>query len=240
MRFTPASARAIIAGRKTTHRIPARAGDDAAHGRYRPGSDHAVCPGGAPSIGRIVITRVDRCALGTITDAQVAAEGYADLVAFVRAWLTAHDSAYRPALEHATDEEALDRFRTRHAGRETWVLSFVVDPTAPVRLLAARSEDGYVTHRYRALPDEPEAVDAAYQAALTASANRRDEDRNHMTATETRRRLNRDITDLQQRLMAARRIAQTHPNKTIQEALRLADAQLRRAASDIADNNTDD
>lgn len=231
MRFTPAAARAIIAGRKTTHRIPVRPGDGAAPGRYHPGSDHAVCPDGAPSIGRIVITRVDRCAVGTITETQAAAEGHANLVAFARAWLTTHDPAYRPALEHATDDEALDRFHTRHADRETWVLSFVVDPTAPVRLLAAHSEDGYVAHPYRALPDEPEAVDEQTQTALTSAAHQR---RTHQTNAD-RRALVREINRLRTLVRQLRDgAAATTLTPHAQTALRRAESELRRTEHQLA------
>ena len=42
-----------------------------------------------------------------------------------------------------------------------------------VRLLAARSQFGYVEDPHRAMLGEPEAVDAAYQRVLTRKAERR-------------------------------------------------------------------
>jgi hypothetical protein len=46
-----------------------------------------------------------------------------------------------------------------------------------VRLLAARSEVGYVSELHRALHDEPEAVDAATQERYSELARRRDSQR---------------------------------------------------------------
>jgi len=50
-----------------------------------------------------------------------------------------------------------------------WVITFIPDPAAQVRLLAARSEFGYTRLRAQALADEPEAVDAWTQPASPAT-----------------------------------------------------------------------
>ncbi len=107
------------------------------------------------------------------------------------------------------------------------MITFIPDPAAQVRLLAARSEFGYTRLRAQALADEPEAVDAWTQAGITRDANHRDQERQTMTAS-----------------IPAPPAATTSPtcssgswppacahrrdgtDRTTAEALRLADAQL--------------
>lgn len=172
MIFRPELARAVVRGVKSQTRRPVKAGEDRC--RYRPGGSYAVQPGRTkPSIGRIIVTRVDRRRLVEIPHEDARAEGFRSVAEFARYWLRLYDAAYRDALELATDDEVLDRWRSRFGSVEVWVISFVPDPIARPRLLHRQSERGYTAVPADALPDEPEAVEAWVQERITREANER-------------------------------------------------------------------
>jgi hypothetical protein len=92
-----------------------------------------------------------------------------------------------------------------------------VDGDRP-RLIARRSELGYVERAALALPHEPEAVDAATQAGLTLAAHRR-QVRERADAWQTGRRL---ILDGVRVVRAAR------PPRAIVGDLRVLERQVSR------------
>lgn len=172
MIFRPELARAILRGVKSQTRRPVKPGEDRC--RYRPGGSYAVQPGRTrPAIGRMIVTRVERERLVEITHDDARAEGFRGVPEFARYWLHLYDAPYRDALDLATDEEVLDRWRRRYGRVEVWAISFVLDRSATPRLLHRQSERGYATDPREALPDEPEAVDAWTQERLTREANER-------------------------------------------------------------------
>jgi hypothetical protein len=75
------------------------------------------------------------------------------------------------------------------------------------RLLARRSELGYVDRTAKALPDEPEAVPASYQRHLADLAHRRDRERRLAAYTITSNAIGRALDDLLSTLGGDPRIA---------------------------------
>lgn len=63
----------------------------------------------------------------------------------------------------------------------------------PTRLLARRSELGYVTHGGRALAGEPESVPVAVQADLTRRAGLIAQDRSRIAWAESQQRMRREL-----------------------------------------------
>lgn len=172
MIFRPDLARAVMRGAKSQTRRPVKPGEQRC--RFHPGGSYAVQPGrGEPAIGRIVVTRVTRERLVELTPADADAEGFATVAEFARTWLDLYDPSYRGALDHATDDEALDRWRTRFAGVDVWAITFVPDLAARPRLLHRHSERGYTDVAADALPDEPEAVEPWFQERITRDAHER-------------------------------------------------------------------
>lgn len=231
MIFSNELARKILRGAKTETRRPVKP----EHGplRYRPGQSHAVQPGrGQASLGRIVLTHVRHELVTSITVAGAVAEGFAGVAGFARRWLELYDPPYRQALELATDIEVLDRLETRFGSQEVWVLTFILDPTAEPRLLHRHSERGYTSSPRDAVPDEPEAVDAAYQDRFTHQAHDRDEERETMAMNEARDQLAGDLRDITLRMAQAQLRAQ-RLGQPVKEAMRLAMVNVRRAEREL-------
>jgi hypothetical protein len=139
------------------------------------------------------------------------AEGHRTRDDFKAAWVRRHDRAWVDRQEAwatgpdelLSDEVLVERFDQRHAERPVWALFFEVDRAHVPRLLHRQSERGYTTTPRDAVPDEPEAVDAATQTRITAEARRRD--------TMRRGWLDQHLLDerasLEQRLDRARELA---------------------------------
>ena len=94
------------------------------------------------------------------------------------------------------------------------------------RLLAARSELGYTTSPHLAMPDEPEAVDAAAQEAITRAANIRDEERRMKEHNAT---LDLPFAERVRRLAAAAAAGQLDP-----QDMRLLELRIRKLRRKIA------
>lgn len=200
MRFTPTDARRIDAGKKTQARRPAGATkctcssciNGASHERkprWTTGRVYPVLTTGDEIQTRIVIHDIRRERLGAIDFHGARAEGHRTTADFKAAWVRQHDARWVQTLEQAnqdepeplTDEQLVTRFDARHARRPVWVLTFTREVDR-VRLLApaarpGHSELGYVTDRHAAMPDEPEAVPAAYQTKLSRDAEAANEKR---------------------------------------------------------------
>ncbi|WP_217913221.1 hypothetical protein [Miltoncostaea marina] len=234
MIFPPSQAWGIARGEVTMARRLVRAGEERC--RYRPGCSYAVQPGpGGSSIGRLVVTRTRREALGAVTVADARREGHggrAPLTAFVFAWLAQHDREWRDVLDLVSDEEAAERFRARWARREVWVLEFIRDPAVAPRLLHRHSERGYTAAPSDAMPDEPEAVDEWTQATITREANMRDEQRAEDRRREARDQLAVALQDIASRMQNARLVAAAG-GLDVDEHLRRADQRVRRASREL-------
>lgn len=183
-----------------------------------------------PAIGRLIVIAATQQAIADITHTELRQEGWGGrnpLLAFARDWLHRHDRPYRPALPHATDDEILHRLRERHADRPTWRIAITPDPDQPRRLLAARSELGYTSSPHLALPDEPEAVDAHTQEAITRAARACSQQRQqHSSAI-----LAHHVDELRRRTAQLRRAGGLTPQTLT--ALRQAEAQLRQAEAQL-------
>lgn len=235
MIFTAHHARLVMRGEKTMTRRRVRAGEE--HCRYRPGGSYAVQPGRTErAIGRLVVTHAERQLLGEITEADARREGCrgrAPLTAFARVWLAISDRQWAGVLDQVSDEEALERFRTKFGGQEVWVISFVRDPTSAPRMLHRHSERGYTTSPRDALAEEPEAVDEWTQHVITREANQRDEERRDMAKEQARRRLDSDLRDITLRMAAARLRAQ-RSGLDVKNEMRLAELSIRKVGTAAA------
>lgn len=208
MIFSGRLARLVLRGSKTQTRRPVK--PQHSDERYRVGQTHAVQPGrGRAAVGRILLTDVRREAVVAITLPDAVAEGFRGVADFARTWIHHYDPAYRPALEHASDPEVLDRFAARFADQEVWVLTFELDETADPRFLHRHSERGYTSSPRDAVEDEPEAIDEATQRRITEQANQRDEERRMAQQEQARRRVSADLRDAKLRMMAAERRARS-------------------------------
>jgi len=189
--------RQVLAGRKTQVRRLA----GVARCGYAPGGDYplerlkspselddyerarAGRPGARPprvAVGRVIVIEVRRERLGEIALADARREGFKTTDDFRVHWVTRHDRRWLADLDREPDPATLlARFHARHAAAEVWVVAFELDRAAAPRLLAARSERGYVEHHFDrggrgvALADEPEAIDERTQERLTAAARER-------------------------------------------------------------------
>lgn len=91
MNFRPELAAKVMAGEKTvTRRLVS---DNPASPWWKercglvPGRTYAVCPGrGKRAIGRVLVTDATLMQLGVLTDEEARAEGFADSIAFRKAW----------------------------------------------------------------------------------------------------------------------------------------------------------
>jgi len=229
--FSSGLAKKVLRGQKTETRRPVKPHHAAL--RYRPGQSHAVQPGrGQTSLGRIVLTHVSREPVTAITVAGAVAEGFAGVAGFARRWCELYDPPYRAALDLATDPEVLDRFEARFGDQEVWVLRFRLDPSAEPRMLHRLSERGYTSSPRDAVPDEPEAVEAAFQERLTHQAHQRDEERHTMATNDAREQLAGDLRDMTLR-MAQAQLKAAALGQPVKDAMRLAAVNLRRAQREL-------
>lgn len=220
MIFSARLSRLVLAGKKTQTRRPVRPHHSEHH--FRVGQSVAVQPGrGQKAVGRILLTDVVRQAVTEISLVDAVREGFRGTADFARTWLALYDTAYREALEHATDPEVLDRFTARFAGHEVWVLTFELDDSAAPRLLHRHSERGYTSSPRDAVEEEPEAIDEAIQHRITQQAHQRDEERLMAQQEEARRRLSADMRDVRLRMMAAERRARAR-GLDVRDEVRLA------------------
>lgn len=188
MIFKPELERLVRTGRKTVTRRPIRPDQLC---RYRPGKSYAVQPGrGKPATCRITITSVTHELAGAITLPEAVGEGFKTTDDFKAYWIALHDGAWlareREAVEALNDDagpddatvdvdtwlyaRSVDRYDARHHDRPVWRIEFVLDTRLAPRLLAAESDELYVTNPARALQGEPEAVTEYEQVLITARA----------------------------------------------------------------------
>lgn len=180
--------RLVRHGRKTITRRPVKPDQPC---RYRTGHSYAVQPGrGKPATCRITITGIDRQFAGAITLPDAVGEGFKTTDDFKAYWIALHDKPWlgkQRAFVEALNANALaddatididkylaarsiDRFDTSHADRAVWRIEFVLDTTLAPRLLAAQSDELYVTSPAMALAQEPEAVTEYEQEQITRRA----------------------------------------------------------------------
>jgi hypothetical protein len=76
--------------------------------------------------------------------------------------------------EPLPDELLVERFHRRHADRPVWAIRFRLDTSHRPRRLHRQSERGYTSNERDAVPEEPEAVDAATLARFADDAHERD------------------------------------------------------------------
>ncbi len=76
--------------------------------------------------------------------------------------------------EPLLDELLVERFDRRHADRPVWAIRFQRDTSYRPRFMHRLSERGYTSNERDAVPDEPEAVDAATQERFAAEARERE------------------------------------------------------------------
>lgn len=178
IRLAPSQARAVIGGRKTTHRIPA---GRVRHCPYRVRDGHVenghevgvyaleyeqtltddVGNAILDSKGRrrvtwatgtvITVTQITREPLQDITDETAQSEGFANFGAFLDYWAVAHVPV---------DEDGNRPLTDRRMASDVWVVHFTAHQQDTVWLLPG-------------LPDEPEAIDPAIVADLPASRDAR-------------------------------------------------------------------
>lgn len=157
-------ARKIAAGRKTTIIRPAR-GDNPP--RLMVGEIYPVTITDAtrPLCDVEVLGR-ELTTAGTIGFDDARADGHRTTNEWRIEWVRRHDRAWVQGLEAQrgdilTDEEHLERFADRHAGRNVWIVRLRLGDVP--RLLAPVS--GYVAKG--GLPGEPEAVSEDVQEQIT-------------------------------------------------------------------------
>jgi hypothetical protein len=146
----PTEARLVAHGQRTTHLQPVKPSHH--RKRFHPGQRLSVkAYVGGPTEAHIHITSVQRVPAGSI-DFHTARElGHVRVDDFREAWVAEHDDTY-------TGTAPLERFDSRHAHRDVWVLRFALDRMLPVRFLAQNSEEGYTDNPARGLKDEPPAL----------------------------------------------------------------------------------
>lgn len=224
----PAISHTILAGAATVVRV--LAGSSAPPS---PGESVALRSWPATrAAGRVVVVRSAEQRLGKATEVDACAEGWPSWSQFSRHWLYRADYSYREALELATEEDVAERWADR-AEVACLLVTVVPDLAERPRLLAARSEHGYVDSPARALRQEPEAVDAGEQARITAAARARDELRLEAAAGETRIALHSEIAYLRERVEAMRSRARRSgvecgaETRTIELSLRRVERRIR-------------
>lgn len=263
MIFRPELVRQIRDGRKTMTRRPTKALED--HCRYRPGKSYAVQPGrGQSATCRIYIHDVRRELAGAIPYADARAEGFTTTDEFKVYWVSIHDKAWldreTTMLDEADNDDdvtlnrdvwitcrSLQRFDARHAATPVWAIRFTLD-TAPVgRLLALRSDELYTSNPARALPGEPEAVDADTQKRITRDAGMttdqwralehagRDRDRALLSREDQLTRLQRSArlrsVDISREAFALRNMLSTATEESFARKVRKAEARVFQVAA---------
>jgi hypothetical protein len=134
--------------------------------RYRPGQTLDVKPYvPGPTQARVTVTEAlgpdQRFRLGQVTD-QIARElGYEGIDTFRLSWIETQDDDWvqRAGNDAPLAADAyLERFEQRWAPKLAWLIRFKLDNTADPHLLAARSDELYVTNPAMALHDELPAL----------------------------------------------------------------------------------
>lgn len=130
----------VLEGRKTQTRRLVKPGELECY--YRPGRKYAVQSGrGKPAIARITVLDVRRQRLGDLTFDDARAEGFRSRDAFFAYWTDLHGHV---------DQDL-----------EVWAIRFCIAEDQ-LRLLA--KDGGYTETPARAIPEEPEAVCAVWEA----------------------------------------------------------------------------
>lgn len=160
------------------------------------GASVAVQPGrGKAQECRIVILDVRHELVGDIQYTDAIAEGFRTTADFKAYWTRLYESTLMRGVDDTDaagivceppDHDLLvERFDARHATTPVWVITFALDTSHHPRLLAPASRmpscqdkdsddaHGYIDAPARALPDEPEAIDAGLLAHYTADAHDR-------------------------------------------------------------------
>jgi hypothetical protein len=171
------AARLVACGQKTTHITPVKSRDH--RKKYSVGQRLSVRAFvGGPTEAHIHITSVQRVPAGSI-DFHTARElGHVRVDDFREAWVAEHDDTY-------TGTAPLERFDSRHAHRDVWVLRFALDRSDFGGLPAAHSEEGYTDNPARAMPEEMPAVrDQQWEFHIGRPARDREARRQTMVAVE--------------------------------------------------------
>jgi hypothetical protein len=178
--FDRSLARLVLDGSKTQTRRPVKRSDGLIVAcSYKPGRDYAVQrrrAGRLEQIARIEVQAVEQQRLGTITFAQVRAEGFRTTVEFADHYMLMHDRSWPPTEPCAicgpfdidedtcpacqmvgghgrvptvtTDEDVMGRFHERHGDRLVWAITF--EMRGEPRFLAPSGDGSGL--RYRKLP----------------------------------------------------------------------------------------
>lgn len=160
----PTETSAIKYGHRTTQLISCKPSHH--RRRYHPDQRLAVkAYVGGPTECRVTIASADRITLGQLDYQTIRRLGYIRLDQFQVTWVEEHDQAWAARLQEEHPGDVMERFcrkegrfHARHADKPMWLITFALDLLEPARLLAARSDELYVTTTATALPHEPEAL----------------------------------------------------------------------------------
>ena len=117
---------------------------------------------GDPDTTRATVITSHVVLLGQLTSGDTQAMGWRSFARFRSDWIRRHeqdrrwDTGFREGL--LGDDDAAMRWESHWAQRNGYAVTLAHDPTHLPRLLAKRSEFGYVAVPAQALPDEPEAI----------------------------------------------------------------------------------
>ena len=117
---------------------------------------------GVPATTRATVITSHTVLLGQLTTRDTSAMGWRTFDLFRSDWIRRHEpgrewnSAFREGLRG--DDDAAERWESHWAQRNGYAVVVAHDPTHVPRLLAKRSELGFVSAPAQALPDEPEAI----------------------------------------------------------------------------------
>lgn len=147
--------------------VPLKSGDH--RRRYSTGMRLAVKPYiPGPTECHVLLTSVrgpaELFTLGQVDYAIARDLGHVRLDTFQEAWVREHDAHWiETVLPHLAagvceQDKVLERFRNRWAPKLAWLLRFKIDIAAEPRLLAARSDELYVTNEAMALKGEMPAL----------------------------------------------------------------------------------
>jgi hypothetical protein len=186
MNLHASQVRQILAGDKTSHRLPATSA------RYSPGQSvpvrvHKPSNAQRDLRCRVIVHDTTTVVLGTISFKQARAEGHRTSDQFRCWWVRHHDRAWIDQLTEdqgeLEPEALLERFELKHAHRPVLAVAFKLDISHRPRLLVplgrtGGDELGYTEAPGKALRDEPEAVEAEY---LKRFADEAEQDANQRT-----------------------------------------------------------
>ena len=117
---------------------------------------------GDPDTTRATVITSHVVLLGQLTSSDTQAMGWRSFARFRSDWIRRHeqdrrwDTGFREGL--LGDDDAAMRWESHWAQRTGHAIILTHDPTHQPRLLAKRSELGYVAAPAQAMPDEPEAI----------------------------------------------------------------------------------